>query len=63
MKKAYIAVALVFAGLLAGAAVQALERHSLWHTAQELRSRKMVDLTHSFFPGIPHWERSPEGIA
>ncbi len=60
MKKVYIFVALLIVGLLASAAVQALERHSLWQTAQELRSRKLVDLTHAFCPGIPHWGGFPD---
>jgi len=60
MRKINIIIALVLIGLAASAAVNALERHSLWQAAQELRTKKMVDLTHAFSPGIPHWEGFPD---
>lgn len=28
---------------------------SLWPIVQQLQSKKFVDLTHAFHPGIPHW--------
>ena len=34
---------------------QTAELPSLWQTLADLKSRKFVDLTHTFHPGIPHW--------
>jgi kynurenine formamidase len=31
------------------------ERLSLWNVVELLQSKRFVDLTHSFSPGIPHW--------
>jgi kynurenine formamidase len=28
---------------------------TLWPVVDQLRSKEFVDLTHSFYPGIPHW--------
>ena len=36
------------------------ERPSLYDTARFLTSKKFVDLTHSFAPGIPHWKGYPD---
>jgi kynurenine formamidase len=36
-------------GVLAG------DAPSLWPVLQQLQSKKFVDLTHAFRPGIPHW--------
>jgi len=33
-----------------------IENPSLWHVLEILKSKDWVDLTHSFRPGIPHWE-------
>ena len=33
----------------------AADSPSLWNVVKELQSKKFVDLTHAFFPGIPHW--------
>ena len=33
-----------------------IENPSLWHVLEILKSKDCVDLTHSFRPGIPHWE-------
>jgi kynurenine formamidase len=35
---------------------------SLWSRAKELKSKKMVDLTHSFSPGIPHFKEFPDEV-
>lgn len=31
------------------------EPPSLWKIVKELKSKEFVDLTHAFYPGIPHW--------
>jgi kynurenine formamidase len=31
------------------------ESASLWEVVAKLQSKQFVDLTHAFFPGIPHW--------
>lgn len=31
----------------------------LWDVAKDLRSRKMIDLTHAFYPEIPHFKEFP----
>jgi len=36
-----------------------LEKPSLWELFDALKSKDYVDLTHSFRPGIPHWEGFP----
>ncbi|MEW6444246.1 MAG: cyclase family protein [bacterium] len=33
----------------------AQEKASLWPVVQQLQSKQFVDLTHAFYPGIPHW--------
>jgi kynurenine formamidase len=41
--------------------VSAAEKEaSLWPLQRELVARKMVDLTHAFAPGIPHWPGFPD---
>jgi kynurenine formamidase len=35
---------------------------SLWSRVQELKSKNMVDLTHSFYPGIPHFKEFPDEV-
>lgn len=37
-----------------------LKKHHLWETANDLRSRKIIDLTHTFNPDIPHWKGFPK---
>jgi kynurenine formamidase len=36
-----------------------LEKSSLWELFDALNSKDYVDLTHSFRPGIPHWDGFP----
>jgi kynurenine formamidase len=36
------------------------EEPSLWEIQQILVSKRLVDLTHAFHPGIPHWKGFPE---
>ncbi|OPY55123.1 MAG: Kynurenine formamidase [Methanosaeta sp. PtaU1.Bin112] len=36
-----------------------LENPSLWGLFDSLKSKEYVDLTHSFRPGIPHWDGFP----
>jgi kynurenine formamidase len=45
-----------------GALAQAAEpaEPSLWRIQQILTGKKMVDLTHAFAPGIPHWPGFPD---
>lgn len=33
---------------------------SLWSIQQILAGKKMIDLTHAFAPGIPHWPGFPD---
>lgn len=54
MKTKVVSIALV--GVLAlVTGVFAGESPSLWDVVAKLQSKKFVDLTHAFFPGIPHW--------
>jgi len=46
---------LVFSGALARAA-----EPTLWEIQKILGSKKFVDLTHAFAPGIPHWHGFPD---
>jgi len=39
-----------------------VEYPSLWQVSEMLKSKDDVDLTHSFRPGIPHWEGFPDEI-
>jgi kynurenine formamidase len=40
--------------------VTAQETSSLWPLQQTLASKKFIDLTHDFAPGIPHWPGFPD---
>jgi kynurenine formamidase len=42
------------------ATVRSAEEKSLWNIQRELSSRKFVDLTHAFAPGIPRWPGFPD---
>lgn len=54
MKTKVVSIALVgVLALVTGAF--AGESPSLWDVVAKLQSKKFVDLTHAFFPGIPHW--------
>ena len=35
--------------------VAAQGKPSLWNIVEELQAKRFVDLTHVFYPGIPHW--------
>jgi kynurenine formamidase len=39
-----------------------IENPTLWQVFDILKSKNYVDLTHSFRPGIPHWEGFPNEI-
>jgi hypothetical protein len=36
-----------------------IENASLWQIFEIIKSKETVDLTHSFGPGIPHWDGFP----
>jgi kynurenine formamidase len=41
--------------------VESKERFALWEVYnQHIKPRKFVDLTHAFYPGIPHWKGFPD---
>ncbi len=42
--------------------ISSIENPSLWQIFEILKSKDNVDLTHSFRPGIPHWEGFPNEI-
>jgi kynurenine formamidase len=44
------------------ATTRAQELNSLWQIQRTLASKKYVDLTHDFAPGIPHWPGFPDEI-
>lgn len=44
-----------FVMLLFAVRAAAQEKPGLWKIVDELQSKQFVDLTHSFYPGIPHW--------
>jgi kynurenine formamidase len=46
--------------LLACAAPAPAGERSLWDVQKLLASKKFVDLTHAFAPGIPHWPGFPD---
>src|SRR4029450_8057230 len=60
----------VFVGLLCGASVAAdaesnrsasdKDSQQLWEIQKVLASKKYVDLTHEFAPGIPRWPGFPD---
>ncbi len=52
----------ILAGLLCSGRLLAAipEEPSLWPLQQILSTKKMVDLTHAFAPGIPHWPGFPD---
>lgn len=52
-------------GIVAFAALRAIEGaepNSLWSIQKTLVSKKLVDLTHEFAPGIPHWPGFPDEV-
>jgi len=51
-------LALLGAGPVSRAAEH--EQPSLWQIQRILTEKKMIDLTHSFAPGIPHWPGFPD---
>src|SRR5215475_7049140 len=42
--------------------VRSSEEPSLWPLQQILDSKRYVDLTHEFTPGIPHWPGFPDEV-
>ena len=54
MKTKLSSIVLLFI-LTASICMAAEQRASLWHVVDLLQSKKFVDLTHAFAPGIPHW--------
>ena len=62
-----VVLSFLVAGVLVGrwAPVEAsgptgAQEYPLWDTLAELESHKLVDLTHSFAPGIPRWPGFPD---
>jgi kynurenine formamidase len=52
-------------GAVAFAAIAAIhgeEANPLWQIQKTLRSKKYVDLTHAFAPGIPRWSGFPDEV-
>jgi kynurenine formamidase len=48
---------------VAASPVSAQEANSLWPLQRTIASKKFVDLTHDFAPGIPHWPGFPDETA
>src|ERR1700712_5210852 len=53
-------VATMFVAALGTVAIMNAEEPSLARIQQILVGKKLVDLTHAFEPGIPHWPGFPE---
>ncbi len=47
--------------LVSGSKCQSSEEMTLNDAWQVIRTKKFVDLTHAFSPGIPHWKGFPDG--
>jgi len=56
--KTRLFLTVVFVGWISGA--QASDEKSLWPVQAALASKKFVDLTHDFAPGIPRWPGFPD---
>jgi len=56
--KTSLFLTVVFVGWISGA--QASNERSLWPVQAALASKKFVDLTHDFAPGIPRWPGFPD---
>ncbi len=59
-KKVYF---LIFASalMLIAFKVESKDRFTLWEVYNEyIKPKKFVDLTHAFYPGIPHWKGFPD---
>ncbi|MFH0824873.1 MAG: cyclase family protein [Pseudomonadota bacterium] len=54
MKRGFSVVAAAFI-LTISSNSGGLTMHGLWPVAEMLQSKEFVDLTHAFYPGIPHW--------
>jgi kynurenine formamidase len=48
-------LALIIGMLTCSVCVFAEGPASLWHVVKMLQSKQFVDLTHAFYPGMPHW--------
>lgn len=57
--KAFLATVSIL-GVFIASGARAREERSLWPVQQMLASRKFVDLTHAFAPGIPRWPGFPD---
>ncbi len=61
MRRILIAcMVLVLALVLAPLNVSAAEKSDLWKMYDVIKTKKFVDLTHAFYPGIPHWPGFPD---
>ena len=56
--KLFPVLALTF--FLISPSAMAAEKMDLWEMYKVIQSKKFVDLTHSFYPGIPHWPGFPD---
>ncbi len=59
MMRTHLALFCLFLAVAPGRAAEPAAP-SLWPVQQMLVGRKMVDLTHAFAPGIPHWPGFPD---
>ncbi len=53
--KTWLSCVVLVGTLVVSVTVFAEQPASLWSIVAELQSKKFVDLTHAFRPGIPHW--------
>src|ERR1700758_1632884 len=59
VRKTWLLLTVVLVTSIAGARERVTEK-SLWPIQETLSSKKFVDLTHEFAPGIPHWPGFPD---
>ena len=51
---------LILTALILFFACAKVRQRNLWEVCDYLKSREFVDLTHAFYPGIPHWPGFPD---
>src|SRR5262249_30372599 len=51
-----------FAARMRAPKEQVMQEHELWQLARRLSGLRLVDLTHAFRPGIPHWSGYPDEV-
>lgn len=60
--KLVVLVSILFFGQLWQTDAAEEKKDSLWPVQRLLTGKKMIDLTHAFAPGIPHWPGFPDEV-